>query len=246
LAKLSAALEDCCRDRHVSPTLQTTKRKLDVLRDGLSALGRFEGDLTDEAVRKVVDLGQVRDNQLAQLQAIGKDADLQVASARIEAQLTTERPWLDIAALEDDLEAILVAYRGTRKELLSGQEAACQLARTSLKARTGFDKLTGEQQHRVLRPITEAAYDTAEDAVAPSLEQLRDVFPSRLERAKQTANDNLDEILAADVDKVTVTPVSLNLAHVQIESEAQLDILLTALRARVLERLARGEHVRLV
>ena len=245
LQKLATALERACSDRHVQPTLLEVKRHLDALRDGLTTLAMYETDLSDEAVRAVAELGRVRDNQLAQLRATDQAADLAEQAANIERQLTLERPWRDIASVQGDLQAISAAYSVARRTILGDQEAKCQRARNDLKSRTGFDKLDADGQHAVLRPITLAAYDTTEDAIAPTLEQLRDVFPQRLKRAVEEANDNLDRLLADD-PKLTVTPVRINLQQVEIASEAQLDAALGELRARVVARLALGERVRLV
>lgn len=245
LQKLATALERSCGDRHVQPTLVEVKRHIDALRDGLTTLAMYETDLNDEAVRGVAELGRVRDNQLAQLIAVSQAADLAVQAASIDRQLTLERPWRDIAALQGDLQAICTAYGVARRTILGDQETRCQRARNDLKARTGFDKLDGDGQHAVLRPITLAAYDTTEDAIAPTLEQLRDVFPQRLKRAIDEANDTLDRLLA-DHPKLTVTPVRINLQQVEIASEAQLDAALGDLRSRVVARLALGERVRLV
>jgi hypothetical protein len=128
---------------------------------------------------------------------------------------------------------------------LAAQELACQASRNGLKARDGFAKLSGDDQHAVLRPVTQAAHDTTADAVAPTLEQMRDAFPERLRLAVETANDLLDRLFS-DVKGVTVSQIRANFVNVEITSEAQLDGLLDDLRTRVKERLARGERVRLV
>jgi hypothetical protein len=65
-----------------------------------------------------------------------------------------------------------------------------------------------------------------------------------LHAAVERANELLDELLVGK--EITVTTVRLNLQHVEIASEAQLDGYLEDLRKRVVERLRKGERVRLV
>jgi hypothetical protein len=244
LKKLGAALEVCCGDRHVLPTVKNVKRKLDVLRDGLQTLAIYESELTDDAVRRVAVAGEVRDHQLAQLVVVGQGGELAGQAEAIQLQLGLERPWREIASLDGALEAIRTAYRLARRSLLEQQEADCDRARNGLKRRAGFDSLDGDAQHQVLRPITQAGFVTADDAIAPSLEQLRDQFPGRLHRAVDEANDLLDEFLAKK--KVTVTSVRHNLQNLEIANETQLKEHLDDLQRRVVERLAKGERVRLV
>jgi hypothetical protein len=244
LKKLAAALEECCRDRHVLPTVQAVARRLDTLRDGLQLLAMFETELTEDAVRRVAAAGEVREHQLAQLLAVGQGAELAGAAGAVERQLALERPWREVGSLDSHLAAIREAYRVVRRSFLAQQGEACERERAAIKRRDGFDKLKGDEQHSVLRPIALAGFDTAEDAIAPSLEQLRDQFPGRLHAAVERANELLDELLVGK--EITVTTVRLNLQHVEIASEAQLDGYLEDLRKRVVERLRKGERVRLV
>jgi len=72
---------------------------------------------------------------------------------QIETQLTTDRPWRDIASLETDLSVVRAAYITARQRLLEWQEQQTEQAWGRIKARETFSTLTSDQPHRVLRPI---------------------------------------------------------------------------------------------
>ena len=96
----------------------------------------------------------------------------------------------------------------------------------------------------MLRPIAESVTQTSEDALAPTLEQLRAGFPTRLQAAVADAINRLDEFLHVETG-VVVKTVQTKLNQIEIANEAQLDALLVDLKARVKACLDRGERVRL-
>ena len=99
--------------------------------------------------------------------------------------------------------------------------------------------------HRVLRPITEALWDTTPEALAPRLEQLRDGFPGRLARAKEEANDRLDQERNKRVER-PVVKVDLHLRGRELESPEQIEALLRELEERLLPLLKTKQRVRIV
>ena len=115
--------------------------------------------------------------------------------------------------------------------------------------REGFATLTGEQSHRVLRPLSEALTDTTADAVAPSLVALKDPFLLLLRRAEDKADEILDEFLSqsgpVDKPKRVVRRVSLGLRNRELESEAEVDQLVAEIREKLMEHVVAGVRVRL-
>jgi len=97
-----------------------------------------------------------------------------------------------------------------RLELIGRQEGRAQEIRDRIKRRAGFEKLDGDGSHQVLRPITEALYDTTPEAVQPTLESLRDSVAARLREAEEEADGRLDDLLAR-ITKKHVVKVRHNL-----------------------------------
>jgi len=253
LEDLQRALEDALRSvRQTRPTVRMVKKHLDALREGLTTLAHYDAELTDDAIQRVRDAARVRDHEAAQLAgaaaASGEGAPehaAQVAAAtqRIEAHLASERPWRDVAALDADVATVRDAYRAAREHLLAWQEEQAEAARARVKARKGFETLNGDQAHQVLRPIAQAGANTTADAVAPALDALRDPFLAALRRAEEQANERLDELII--VHKVVVK-VDLKLRHRELETEADLQALLTEVRQKIEPQLGKGTRVRLV
>src|SRR5690606_9422054 len=93
---------------------------------------------------------------------------------------------------------------------LGNQEQEAEAAKERVKSRQGFERLEADQVHRVLRPLAQAVWDTPDDAVAPSLAELRDQFPMRLRAAEEEADELLDrELEKLDEQVVIKVPLSL-------------------------------------
>jgi hypothetical protein len=244
LRKLGRALEDCRASRHVEKTVEAVKRNLDTLRDGFAQLAVLHVELTDAGLATLEDAASARDHELAQLQAIGAVADLEDAVTTLSVRFDSDRPWRDLGDLGDTVARIRQAYAAKRRDILGQQEQACEAARAEVKARDGFAKLSPDQAHRVLRPIAEAAYDTSETAVAPTLATLLHTFPRRLEEATDEANDRL----SAELEKAggpQIVKVALDLRGRELTSEAQLEALLREIEDRLRAQLKQGRRVRL-
>ncbi len=243
IRKLKTALEDCKRSRHVEPTLQSLKAHLDTLRDGTQELAVQLAELTDDSLDAVVEAMDVLQYPAAQLSAAGKTDGIEKAVAALEGPLTGDRPWRDIAAVTPAIEAIRERYREERLALIQRQEARAREIRERIKSRAGFEKLDADGSHQVLRPITEALYDTTPEAVQPTLETLRDSVPARLRKAEEEANARLDDILARLTQKQVVR-LRHHLNGREFESMAEVDAELKKLRDRLAEKLDGKNDIR--
>lgn len=244
LRKLGRALEDCRASRHVEKTVSAVKRNLDALRDGFEQLAVLHVELTDAALATLADAASAQAHELAQLIAIDAASDLDDAATTLHQRLASDRAWRDVGEVEAAAARIRQAYAARREDLLGAQEQACEAARTEVKAREGFAKLSPDQAHRVLRPIAEAAYDTTAAAVAPDLATLLHVFPRRLEDAKEEANDRLER----ELEKAGAPPivkVALELRGRELATEAQLEALLREIEDTLRAKLKQGQRVRL-
>ncbi|MEP7119432.1 MAG: BREX system P-loop protein BrxC [Byssovorax sp.] len=247
LEKFGRALEACRASRQVQPTVAAARQHLDALRDGFETLGRMESDLDAKALCTIQLAQTTLTEHAAQLEAVGALADVADGAAALRTQLAADRPWVDAQALEAPIARIAAQYRATRKDFLASEEIDAEAVRQEIKRRQGFELLTPDQAHRVLRPITEAIWDTSPESVAPRLEQLRDGFPTRLARAREEANDRLDQERHKDEAKpVPTVKVDLGLHGRELETPAQLQALLREIEARLAPLVAEKKRVRIL
>jgi hypothetical protein len=245
LQKLGKALEDCRRSRQVEETVIAVKKHVAVLADGLQQLAIVQSELTDDAIDAVCDAASIRDVQLAQLRQAEALAGVEHEAARLTAQLDAERPWRNVASVAGDATRLRERYVEIRRSLLNRHNSEAEGARGRLKARAGFEKLTADQAHAVLRPIAEALFDTTPDAVAPSLAEIQVRFPGRLVAGEDAANDRLDELLS-ELTKGQVVKVEVGLRGREIKDRAELKRTLDELEERLGAQLDKGARIRLV
>ena len=245
--RLSEAIEQCVRScRQTKPTVVLVKKHLDTLREGVQVLNAIDTELTDEVTRAVDDASQVLLHQVAQLEAAGLlEGESTAAADRVRNHLKGERPWNEIVALAADLERLRERYRVARLSLLERQEQLAEQSRSRVKSRQGFSTLSAEQAHRVLRPLYEAPTSTTADAIAPSLDALKDPYLAALRRAEEEANERLDQIMS-EGDQGLVVKMDLSLRNREVATEADVDALLLAIRERLLEQIRAGVRVRIL
>lgn len=247
LARLADALEQCIRTcRQTKPTVQLVKRHLDTLRDGVPLLQLYDAELTEEAIRAVLEAYNVLTFQVSQLKELGIEAsNVEAAAMRVAQQVEAERPWSDIGAIEEDLDQIRTCYIDERQRLLQQQEQQAEEARARVKTRDGFSTLTADQSHRVLRAFASATTDTTAEAIAPPLVALKDPFALALQRADDEANDALDQILS-EGEQPLIRRVHLDLRNREVATEAEVEALIDEIRERVLEHVRAGARVRIL
>jgi hypothetical protein len=244
LAKLSKALEDCCRHRPIQDIVIEVKRHLDALQDGMEQLRILQTELTPPVVEAVGQAIRVRDFQLAQLAEVAELGGLEADADAIGAQLVGDNPWRGIHTIEAPLARVAARYVEVRRRLLGQQSAAAEAAQTRIKSIEGFASLGPDEAHRVLKPILDARVDTTPEAVSPSLVVVRDTFASRIGPAEEQARDRLDE----ERNKGTERKVVKVEAHVrgrEVASREQLRALFRELEERIGPLLDNGDHVRL-
>jgi hypothetical protein len=245
LERLVTALEDCRRSRQVEDTVRAVDRNLDALRDGIEQLGLYRAELTEEAIQVLRGADAILAHQFEQLDVLGASADLEGAADKLRAVLESERPWRAIGDIAGPMTQINESYEAERSALLGGHEEEAEAARNRLMSRPGFERLDDDQVHRVLRPIGNALWDTSADAIAPSLAELRDQFPARLERAVLEANDLLDRELEKDEGPV-VAKVAMSLRGREITDDSDLEALLAEIRERIEPLLGEKKRIRFV
>jgi hypothetical protein len=245
LIKLRDALEKCTRSRQVEETVKAVKKHLDALADGIQELGILLPDLTDAAIADVARAGTIRDRQVVQLRQVERLTEVSAAVAALEEQLGLERPWRDIHVLQPQLEAIETHYRAVRLQLIEQQERQAETIRTEVKQRQGFIKLNDDKAAYVLRPIQEATYDTTQDAVFPTLIELRDSAVLSLQKAAERANRYLDDAISQVTDE-QVIQVAVNLVGREVSTPEEVEVLVNQLRDRLLSQLKENVRIRLM
>jgi len=249
---LSDALEQCIRTcRQTKPTVRLVKKHLDTLRDGVQLVRMYDAELTTEAIRAVRAADAARVHLTAQIRELGVSAtNVEAAEARIAQQLASERPWRDIGAVAGDVAEIWACYTAERGRILQWQEQQAEGARARLKARVGFEKLTADQAHQVLRPIALAVTSTSVDALAPTLVDLRDPFVVTLTRAEARANELFDDIIhegdKGGEDPPPIVRVDLQLRNRELSTAAEVQALLAEIERRLSEPVKAGLRVRLL
>ena len=159
---------------------------------GWSSLQILSTELTDLAIQAVGAAADVRDYQLAQLAEVSSLGGLEGDVEAVRDQLKSDRPWRGAHGIDDACARIRERYVEVRKGILGQQSADAEKAQGRIRRAAGFEKLTADQSHRVLKPILDAVADTTADAVSPTLRVLRDMFAGRIAAAEEEARDRLD------------------------------------------------------
>ncbi|MBN2191668.1 MAG: BREX system P-loop protein BrxC, partial [Polyangiaceae bacterium] len=244
LGKLAKALEDCCRHRPIQKIVVELKRNLDALRDGMAELQILKVELTEPAVGAVQEAAKVRDYHLAQLAEASELSGLEADAAAIGEHFRSETPWRAIHEVSDACERVRERYVEIRKGILSHQSKEAERAQARVRVIPGFEALTADQAHRVLKPILDAPIDTSPEAVSPTLVVLRESFQSRIGPAEELARDRLDE----ERNRVTeqkIVKVETNLRGREVQSREQLHGLFRELEERIGPLLDQGDRVRI-
>ncbi len=247
LVRLEKALADCMRViRQTEPTVVTVKRYLDDLNDGFEQLAIYDAELTDESITRVRAAADALRFHIAQLdQVSGIDGELEASAKRIREQVQSNKPWREISSVDADLESVRTAYISERQRILAEVGELEETIRARVKGRTGFSTLDADQSHHVLRPIAEAFHPPSDDAVVPTLTELRDRAVVAITAAEEESNERLDQILSEDDDS-PIRKIELRLRNREVSSFTELEAVLEEVRAAVEPELRAGRRVRLV
>jgi hypothetical protein len=249
LEKLQTALEQCLRNpRLTRPTVQAVLRQLDALRDGLTSLQVLEAEVNDAAVAALRDAHNVQTRMANQLEGLGvRASNVEAAATRVRDKLASPEPWRGLSDLDGDLEEIRATYRSERSRLIGEQAQRIEASKQRVRGLQGFSTLSGEHSHAVLIPLNGCATQTSEDAIAPSLEELKDPFVARLQRAEREAVDKLDRLLVGTgKEKQLTQPVDLGLHNRELNSEEDVRALAREIEGRLLPLVQQGGRVRIV
>ncbi len=249
LPKLQSALEQCLRNpRQTRLTVQAVMRNLDALRDGLTTLQALEVEVRDTTVAALADAHSVVERMATQLEGLGVTAtNVEAAATRVREKLSSPEPWRGLTDLEGDLEEIRIAYRSERSKLLQEQEQRLEASRKKVRGCRDFSTLGADQTHDVLRPFASCATSTDEEAIAPSLIDLKDPFVARLQRAEKEAMDTLDRVLLSSGKKTQLTRmVDLELRNRELSSAEDVKALAREIEERLLPLVQNDGRVRIL
>jgi hypothetical protein len=244
LAKLGKALEDCCRNRPIQKIVVELKRNLDALRDGMEQLQILKGELTEQAVGAVRAAAQVRDYQLTQLVEAATMGGLEADAEAIREHFKSETPWRGTHGIEDACNRVQARYVEVRSGILDQQSTRAEKAQARIRVIPGFEVLTPEQAHRVLKPILDAQVDTTSEAVSPTLLVLRASFASRIGPAEELARDLLDEERSKSSGG-KVVKVDSHIHGREVQNREQLKAIFRELEELIGPLLDQGNRVRI-
>jgi hypothetical protein len=249
LSKLQTALEQCLRNlRLTRPTVQAVLRHLDALRDGLTTLQVLEAEVNDATVTALREAHTVVTRMASQLEGLGLQAtNVEAAATRVRDKLESQEPWRGLADLDGDLEEIRVAYRSERRQLLLEQEQRLEASRQKVRGCSGYSTLGADPSHAVLKPFAACVINTDEQAIAPSLVDLKDPFVARLQRAEKEAVETLDRLLVVSGKETQLTQqVDLGLQNRELNSEEDVRALAREIESRLLPLVQQGGRVRIL
>jgi hypothetical protein len=165
----------------------------------------------------------------------------------VREKLRSPEPWRGLTDLEGDLEEIRIAYRSERSKLLQEQELLIEASRQKVRGCRDFSTLGAEQSHAVLGPLASCATSTNEEAIAPSLIELKDPFVARLQRAEKEAMETLDRVLLSSGKKTQLTrTVDLELRNRELSSEDDVKALAREIEERLLPLVQNDGRVRIL
>jgi cytolysin (calcineurin-like family phosphatase) len=99
----------------------------------------------------------------------------------------------------------------------------------------------------VLKPYASVGTDTDDEAVAPSLVDLKDPFLARLQRAEKAAMDTLDRLLVGSGQQTQLTQqVDLGLQNRELNSEEDVRAMAREIESRLLPLVQEGGRVRIL
>lgn len=245
LQKLQQVLESCMRSRQVADIVESVKKHLDALNDGVQQLGILSTDLSDVAIVLVKAAGDILNIYVAQLHEVDALIEVQQSLTAIEEQLQSDKPWRDIQALEPQLRVVKEHYAAVRRELINKQEAQAQEIEQSVKRRDGFIRLNEQRAQYILDPLIKALDDTTPTDVQPTLLKMRDTARIRIEQAGKNANRLLDGELSTTTDE-QVIELSANLSGTELRTQEEVDLVLQALRERIMAQLKQNTRIRLI
>ncbi|MGK5091070.1 BREX system P-loop protein BrxC [Deltaproteobacteria bacterium TL4] len=248
LGELAEALRECCRDRKVLPTVKTLHKNLEVLKEGVSLLHEIEQELTPEVVSTLQHFQRILTNEAEQLKAINALSAVQKAEETLKQQLSGETPWRGCSEVLPAAEEIEKYYREKREHLLRIQEDCHQQLLDKLKQHPDFSRLTSKQIPEVTRTLFTAVQTSSPEATWPTLIMLKDA-PNKLADAEAKAYDLMEEFLIEESldEKAPVEKISLNfIKNRMVETESDLDNLLSELKERCIQELKKGKRIRII
>ena len=243
---MQKALLDCCQSRQIEDTVRAVKKNLDILQDGLQRLGIENSELTNDAIAQVKKAHDTYVHCVEQLRGMDKLEELEPMAIALCQQLQAERPWRDLTSLTPSIEAIALRYREVRHDLLDAQYLQLEAVSARVKTRYGFARLSEEKADYVIRSIRQAEIKTTEDALYPTLIQLRDSVVRQLEHAEKEANATLDRLISEETQEQVLTlDVLTDLRNRELRNPEEVNALVDTFRDRLLKQLENKKNIRI-
>jgi hypothetical protein len=235
-------------NRLVEETVLRLKNNLDILENGLGLIQEAEDSLTATVLEKLHTIKKAIDYQINQLEELGKIESIRSDIEELKQQMYKSSPWKDLNFLDKPLDVVVHHYKSVRTVILKEREEQVEESISLLKQRSGFSSLTDEEEKQVLQTIYSEISSSDPDAISPSLLVLEQ-SKTKIESARSKANRLLDQILFEKIkqNQIQAKPIKVVKHRLQervIESEEDLDRILSELRESCLSELETGHSVR--
>ena len=240
LQRLSGALDECTSSRHIRPTALSVLNNLDALKDGIDALNTIAGDITHDAIEALDAADDILRVQAAQLAAINAQEPVQAAIDTLERHFTLSRPWRGTNALIEPTDDVRVHYMNVRQALIEEHDHHYKRALEAVRHHPDYGDLTHDKQDLVLKIVHRAVFDTTPNTTSPTLAQLKELGPGRLQDASKDAQARVESLVGSKV-----VEVDLKLSDRLIEDADDIKKLLLHIEAQLLKKLEPNTRIRL-
>ena len=249
LNTLNKALTECLENRQVQKTLERVKRNLDIIQQGVSRVKELEEILNENTESELRWLKNILEVQVKQLEQVEEKSIIKKEVEMLENQMKSDAPWRGYADLKPDAERINDHYRQIRVQYKENQQKELDNQLSQVKLRPDFSELDADKQQDVLQGIRNIFIDVNDDAVQPSLLQIKQA-PERIREATSVAHRLIDKIVnetenpEEDISKPRLHIVKLGLRNKIVRDQNELDQLLTSLKEKCLRELKEGIRIR--
>ncbi len=248
MTAFNQALTQCLANRQVQKTLERLKRNLDIIEKGVARAKELEQSLnedTEKELRRLKNISAVQGKQLEQVEEI---STVEKAISSLEDHMQGTTPWRGYADVKPMAEEIVTHCKETRKKYKHQQQEALEDQLNQIKLRSDFGKLEIDRQQEVLQRVRTVFLDVDDDAVQPTLLQIRQA-PDRIRDAASAAHKLMDQLLNEIEDKDDEPPSRIHtirpgLQNKIITTRDELEQLLSHLRDKCLKELEQGITVR--
>jgi hypothetical protein len=255
LGDFNRALTECLASRQVQKTLERFKRNQVTIAKGVARLKELEDILNEDTERELRQLQIVLNNHVKQLEQVGEDSSVGGDIDGLTDHMLGQSPWRAWADVKPYAAGIVRQYVHVRLYYKEKQLEALKEQIDQIKMRPDFADLDPDKQSEVQSLLRKSFIDVDEDALQPTLLQIKQT-PDRIREDSSEAHNLLDQLTneaengdSAEIEgehaRQKIHTVHLSLRNKIISDSQELDNVLIRLKELCLNELKAGAKVRL-